>query len=47
MMSVSLGAGTIQSGGYLRPKEPEAEPVEEPADAGGTVMDIRIASRRT
>jgi hypothetical protein len=35
MMSVSLGAGTTQSGGYLRPKEPEAEPVEEHADAGG------------
>jgi NADH-quinone oxidoreductase subunit J len=35
MMSVSIGAGTTQSGGYLRPKEPEAEPVEEHADAGG------------
>ncbi len=35
MMSVSLGAGTSASGGYLRPKEPEAEPVEEHADAGG------------
>jgi NADH-quinone oxidoreductase subunit J len=35
MMSVSVGAGTTASGGYLRPKEPEAEPVEEPADAGG------------
>jgi NADH-quinone oxidoreductase subunit J len=35
MMSVSVGAGTSRSGGYLRPKEPEAEPVEEPADAGG------------
>jgi NADH-quinone oxidoreductase subunit J len=35
MMSVSLGAGTTQSGGYLRPKAPEAEPVEEPAPAGG------------
>ena len=35
MMSVSLGAGTNQSGGYLRPKKPEAEPVEEHADAGG------------
>jgi NADH-quinone oxidoreductase subunit J len=35
MMSVSLGAGTVQSGGYLRPKEPEAEPAGEPADAGG------------
>jgi NADH-quinone oxidoreductase subunit J len=33
MMSVSIGAGTTQSGGYLRPKEPE--PVEEHADAGG------------
>jgi NADH-quinone oxidoreductase subunit J len=35
MMSVSIGAGTTQSGGYLRPKEPEAEPVEEHVDAGG------------
>jgi NADH-quinone oxidoreductase subunit J len=35
VMSVSLGAGTNQSGGYLRPKEPEPEPVEEHADAGG------------
>jgi NADH-quinone oxidoreductase subunit J len=34
MMSVSLGAGTTQSGGYLRPKEQEKEPVEEPAPAG-------------
>jgi NADH-quinone oxidoreductase subunit J len=35
VMSVSLGAGTTQSGGYLRPHEPEPEPVEEHADAGG------------
>jgi NADH-quinone oxidoreductase subunit J len=35
MMSVSVGAGTTQSGGYLRPKESEAEPVEESAEAGG------------
>jgi NADH-quinone oxidoreductase subunit J len=35
MMSVSVGAGTTQSGGYLRPKPPEAEPVEEHADTGG------------
>ena len=35
MMSVSLGAGTTASGGYLHPKEPEIEPVEEHADAGG------------
>jgi NADH-quinone oxidoreductase subunit J len=35
MMSVSVGAGTTQSGGYLRPKPPETEPVEEHADAGG------------
>jgi NADH-quinone oxidoreductase subunit J len=35
MMSVPLGAGTTQSGGYLRPKEPEPEPVEEHAPAGG------------
>jgi NADH-quinone oxidoreductase subunit J len=35
MMSVSLGAGTTASGGYLHPIEPEAEPVEEHADAGG------------
>ena len=35
MMSVSLGAGTTQSGGHLLPKAPEPEPVEEHADAGG------------
>jgi NADH-quinone oxidoreductase subunit J len=35
VMSVSLGAGTNQSGGYLRPKPPEPESVEEHADAGG------------
>jgi NADH-quinone oxidoreductase subunit J len=35
MMSVSIGAGTTQSGGHLLPKQPEAEPVEEHADAGG------------
>jgi NADH-quinone oxidoreductase subunit J len=35
MMSVSIGAGTTQSGGYLRPKEPEPEPAEGHADAGG------------
>ena len=35
MMSVTLGAGTTQAGGYLRPKVSEAEPVEEPVDAGG------------
>jgi NADH-quinone oxidoreductase subunit J len=34
MMSVSLGAGTTASGGYLHPIEPEAEPVEEHAGAG-------------
>jgi len=35
MMSVPLGAGTTQSGGYLLPKPPAVEPVEEHADAGG------------
>jgi NADH-quinone oxidoreductase subunit J len=35
MMSVTVGAGTTASGGNLRPKEPEIEPVAEPADAGG------------
>jgi NADH-quinone oxidoreductase subunit J len=35
MMSVMVGAGTTASGGNLRPKEPEIEPVAEPADAGG------------
>ena len=35
MMSVAVGAGTTQSGGYLRPKPPEVEPVEEHAGAGG------------
>ena len=33
MMSLSLGAGTTRSGGYLRPKEPE--PAGEHADSGG------------
>jgi NADH-quinone oxidoreductase subunit J len=35
MMTVSIGAGTTQSGGHLRPKPPEVEPAEEHADAGG------------
>ena len=35
MMSVPLGAGTTQAGGYLRPKVPEAATVEEHAPAGG------------
>jgi NADH-quinone oxidoreductase subunit J len=35
MMTVKLGAGTTEAGGYLHPKEPEAPPVEEHADAGG------------
>ena len=35
MMSVSLGDGTTAAGGYLRPKETAAVPVEEHADAGG------------
>jgi len=35
MMSVSVGAGTTQSGGHLRPKEPEPEPAEEHAEAAG------------
>jgi len=40
MMSVSLGAGTVQSGGYLRPKEPAAEPAEEPADVSYTHLRL-------
>ncbi len=35
VMSVALGAGTTASGGYLRPKAPEAEPAEEHADVAG------------
>ena len=35
MMSVSVGAGTTQSGGHLHPKEPEPEPAEEHAEAAG------------
>ena len=35
MMSVPLGVGTTQAGGYLRPKVPAAAPVEDHADAGG------------
>ena len=35
MMSVSVGAGTTQSGGHLRPKEPEPEPAEEHTEAAG------------
>ena len=34
MMSVSIGAGTTASGGYLHPKQPEAQPEPEPAEAG-------------
>jgi NADH-quinone oxidoreductase subunit J len=34
VMSVSIGAGTTASGGWLRPKAPDVEPVEEHADAG-------------
>jgi NADH-quinone oxidoreductase subunit J len=29
VVTLSLGAGTTQSGGFLRPREPEPEPVEE------------------
>jgi NADH-quinone oxidoreductase subunit J len=35
MMSVSIGAGTTASGGHLKPLVVDAEPVAEPADAGG------------
>jgi NADH-quinone oxidoreductase subunit J len=35
LMSVGIGAGTTASGGYLRPKVSEPEPVEDEADAGG------------
>jgi NADH-quinone oxidoreductase subunit J len=35
LMSVSVGAGTTASGGYLLPKQPEPVPVEDHADAGG------------
>jgi NADH-quinone oxidoreductase subunit J len=35
MMSISLGAGTTQAGGNLRPKEQETEPVVEEVAAGG------------
>ena len=35
MMSVSLGAGTTQSGGHLQPKAPAVEPVEVHAGAEG------------
>jgi NADH-quinone oxidoreductase subunit J len=35
MMSLTLGAGTTESGGYLRPKVPEAKPIEDHADTGG------------
>ncbi len=35
MMTLSLGAGTTESGGFLRPKVAEPEPLEEPASAGG------------
>jgi hypothetical protein len=32
-MLISIGAGTTESGGYLRPKEPEVEPAQEHAPA--------------
>ncbi len=35
MMSITVGAGTTASGGYLRPKVAEPEPIEEAAEAGG------------
>jgi NADH-quinone oxidoreductase subunit J len=35
MMTVPIGAGTTQSGGYLRPKGPEPAPAEEHEAAGG------------
>ncbi|MDR3530271.1 MAG: NADH-quinone oxidoreductase subunit J [Rhodopila sp.] len=35
MVSAPVGAGTTASGGYLRPKAPEPEVVEEHAPAGG------------
>ena len=36
MMTVTLGSGTDKSGGFLRPKEPEPEPVaHEPAGGHG------------
>ena len=35
MMSLSLGDGTTASGGNLRPRQSEPQPVEEHADAGG------------
>jgi NADH-quinone oxidoreductase subunit J len=31
VVSLSLGAGTTASGGFLRPKQPEPEPADEPA----------------
>jgi len=34
VVSISLGAGPTASGGFLRPKEPEPEPVEEEAVHG-------------
>jgi NADH-quinone oxidoreductase subunit J len=35
LLTVSMGAGTAQSGGFLRPKVAEPEPVEEHAADGG------------
>jgi NADH-quinone oxidoreductase subunit J len=32
VVTLSLGAGTTESGGFLRPKQPEPEPEPEPAD---------------
>ncbi len=35
VVTISLGAGTTESGGFLRPKEPEPEPEPEEASAHG------------
>jgi NADH-quinone oxidoreductase subunit J len=35
IVTLSLGAGTNESGGFLRPHEPEHEPEEEPVHDHG------------
>ena len=41
VVTISLGAGTTESGGFLRPKPPEPEPVEERSRSMAITESIR------